>query len=354
MWSKVFNLSRNINFYRKFSLSTAVYLTEMTAEVNLHMHDVKMSRLMKLAQKFNCFYLTGLTSNECKPFIVEGYQVGLIRPDVIKFLTQYPEVFTVTTDCVELNPAFRDYEERTNKVDTVLRELRKDRGIIALKGWRDECYEVRASEFSSRKLLKMDRCATCLFGIRNYGVDINGYVNHPTLGICIWLQQRSSTKQTWPNKWDNMVSGGLSVGLGILEATRKEAMEEASVPNDLLDKLISAGSVSFYFESERGLFPNTEFVFDLELPLDFIPSNADGEVQKFELLPAAKCYEKMYSAEFKTTSIPVVLDFMIRHGVVSPENEPNFPEILELLHVPLQSVYSKHRYSKENGQINEK
>lgn len=150
-------------------------------------------------------------------------------------------------------------------MDTVLRELRKDRGIIALKGWRDEvcsncfrldwraavfnffcrkygsldlnltlqylaifqqitkkliccrainssscqqiinfalqCYEVRASEFSSKKLLKMDRCATCLFGIRNYGVDINGYVNHPKLGICIWLQQRSSTKQTWPSKY---------------------------------------------------------------------------------------------------------------------------------------------------------
>lgn len=51
----------------------------------------------------------------------------------------------------------------------------------------------------------MDRSATCLFGIRNYGVDINGYVRHPTLGLCIWLQQRSDTKQTWPGKWDNMV-----------------------------------------------------------------------------------------------------------------------------------------------------
>jgi hypothetical protein len=36
--------------------------------------------------------------------------------------------------------------------------------------------------------------------------------------------------------------------------------------------------VSFFFESERGLFPNTEFVYDLELPLDFVPNNADGEV----------------------------------------------------------------------------
>lgn len=46
--------------------------------------------------------------------------------------------------------------------------------------------------------LEMDRSATCLFGIRNYGVSVNGYLFHPTKGLCIWLQQRSFTKQTWP------------------------------------------------------------------------------------------------------------------------------------------------------------
>jgi hypothetical protein len=48
-------------------------------------------------------------------------------------------------------------------------------------------------------------------------------------------------------------------------------------------------STRFFFESERGLFPNTEFVFDLELPADFVPSNSDGEVETFELLPAKVC-----------------------------------------------------------------
>lgn len=43
---------------------------------------------------------------------------------------------------------------------------------------------------------------------------------------------------------------------------------------------------SFFYESERGLFPDTEFVFDLELPPDFIPRNQDNEVEKFELLTA--------------------------------------------------------------------
>lgn len=80
----------------------------------------------------------------------------------------------------------------------------------------------------------MDRSATCLFGIRNYGVDINGYVRHPTRGLCIWLQQRSDTKQTWPGKWDNMVGGGLSVGYGIEETAVKEAFEEASIPEALI------------------------------------------------------------------------------------------------------------------------
>lgn len=306
--------------------------------------DLKLSRLFKLAQKFNNFYLTGYQKGEIRPFLVEGQQVGLIKADIAKHLLKYPEVFCIR-DCeytkegiVELNPAFRDYSERTEKLDKILRELRSNDIFTALQGWRDEYYEVKSSEYKS--LLKMDRSATCLFGVRKYGVDINGYVRHPTHGICIWLQQRSNTKETWPGKWDNMVGGGLSVGYGIHETAVKEAAEEASIPSDLIKNLVSAGCVSFFFESERGLFPNTEYVFDLELPIDFVPHNADGEVQAFELLPAKECIERVFTPDFKTTSCPVVIDFLIRHGYITPENELHFTQIVELLHVPLQSLYT--------------
>ena len=159
-----------------------------------------------------------------------------------------------------------------------------------------------------------------LFGIRKYGVDINGYVMDPIKGLSIWLQKRSPNKQTWPGYWDNMISGGLSVGFGINETAIKEAGEEGSIPQNFLGKLKSAGCVSFFFESERGLFPNTEFVYDLELPADFVPSNSDGEVEEFELLPVSECLERVLSPHFKTTSIPVSLDFLIRHGYITPEN----------------------------------
>ncbi|KAG8225305.1 hypothetical protein J437_LFUL001919 [Ladona fulva] len=299
-------------------------------------------------------------------------------------ISRYPDVFLLHPDSVELNPAFRDHEERSTRLDTVLRECRSQNLFLTLKGWREECYEVRGV-FSAKPLLKMDRSATCLFGIKKYGVDINGYVNHPEKGLCVWLQRRSATKQTWPGKLDNMVGGGLSVGYGILETAIKEAAEEASIPSELIKKLKPAGAVSFFFESERGLFPNTEFVFDLELPLDFVPNNSDGEVESFELLPAKELQEKILTPEFKTTSCPVVVDFLIRHGLVTPENglvllirgdqegmpeiypelqrnlqqaqgrfantierrersspfvmEPDYPQLIELLHVPLQTFY---------------
>ncbi|KAL4718828.1 hypothetical protein ACJJTC_006768 [Scirpophaga incertulas] len=154
-----------------------------------------------------------------------------------------------------------------------LSHLQKDNDLVALKGWRDECFAVSAP-FCHENLLEMDR------------------------SLCIWLQQRSFTKQTWPGKWDCFVSGGLAVGYGILETTIKEAAEEASVTGDIAKNLIPAGCVSFYFESERGLFPNTEYVYDLELPLDFVPQNADGEVESFELLTAEECVQRALSPQF--------------------------------------------------------
>ena len=40
-------------------------------------------------------------------------------------------------------------------------------------------------------------------------------------------------------------------------------------------------------QSERGIHPQTEFVFDLELPQQFVPENQDGEVQDWILCPVS-------------------------------------------------------------------
>lgn len=66
----------------------------------------------------------------------------MIRPDVLKELFKFPELFVIKDNAkskvVELNPAFRDYDERTENVDRILRQFRKENVFLALKGWRDE------------------------------------------------------------------------------------------------------------------------------------------------------------------------------------------------------------------------
>jgi hypothetical protein len=44
--------------------------------------------------------------------------------------------------------------------------------------------------------------------------------------------------------------------------------------------------------------------------------------------------------DYKTTSIPVALDWLIRHGYLSAEQEPDLPALVEQLHVPLHSLFS--------------
>ena len=68
--------------------------------------------------------------------------MGLVRQDVMKQLMRYPDVFHVQPDSVELNPAFRDYNERSSKIEAVLRECRSNNVFISLKGWREEVSNV--------------------------------------------------------------------------------------------------------------------------------------------------------------------------------------------------------------------
>lgn len=72
------------------------------------------------------------------------------------------KVFQVHPEYVQLNPAFRDYAERSARVDEVLREWMAGGKFVTLRGWREECYEVRA-QFNTLPLFKMDRSATCKY-----------------------------------------------------------------------------------------------------------------------------------------------------------------------------------------------
>ncbi|XP_028397445.1 nudix hydrolase 24, chloroplastic-like [Dendronephthya gigantea] len=289
------------------------------------------SKMLNIVQSLNSFHLKDSSKKHCKPFIVDGDIIGSVPPYVFQQLETYDKVFRVTSDSVSLNNTLNSSTERTYKINNVLQSLREKDIFYALKGWRNEMYNVCKS-FGQKPLFQMERSAVSLFGLQQYGVHINGYKQDKDKNLHMWIARRSYKKPTYPGKLDQIAAGGITAGDDVRHTMIKECQEEASIPELLARHAVSVGAVSYCYEDERGIFPEVEFAFDLELPNDFQPCVSDGEVHEFYCWPIEKVREKLVSGEFKTNCAIIILDFLIRHGNIQPDTEPNFVEFITGIH----------------------
>ncbi|KAF0036522.1 hypothetical protein F2P81_011834 [Scophthalmus maximus] len=179
------------------------------------------------------------------------------------------------------------------------------------------------------------RCRTTgLFGVKRYGVHINGYTVSDSGEVSMWLARRSPTKQTYPGLLDNLVSTNQTRfhSLGIKHTLVKECQEEACIPAAIAEKARPVTTISYTYEDEEGVFAESQFVYDLELPLEFKPRVGDGEVQEFYLLPMDKVKDLLVTDDFKPNCAMVALDFLIRHSFIEPDSEPCYQEFVAGLH----------------------
>ncbi|MEQ8390906.1 MAG: DUF4743 domain-containing protein [Thalassospira sp.] len=221
-------------------------------------------------------------------------------------------------------------EHRNAALATAVASLR-DQGLI--KRLHGEKFDIRNS-LADAPLCQLDRFAMPYFGCRSWGVHMNGFVRK-SAGIHMWIAHRAKDKPTYPGMLDNMVAGGQPTGLGFRQNMIKECAEEAGIPEHLSQNVLPIGAVSYLYETDEGLKPDVMINFDLELPEDFIPQCADGEVDRFELLPLAEVAQIVQSGfAFKFNCALVVIDFLIRHGHLTADNEPSYCELVAGLHRP--------------------
>jgi len=256
--------------------------------------------------------------------VVDGDAVGHIRKDNLAHLDRFPDVFVRSDQSVSLAPNIETYEDRTAAVDMVVRALFED-GVLT--GWRGEPYPV-GGQWGGPHAFEVERAAAPFFGARAYGVHINGYVRKEN-GLHMWIARRADDRPVCPGQLDNMIAGGQPVTLSLKENVIKEAGEEAGVPPDLAATALPTGAITYCAESDIGLKPDIMFCWDLELPADFMPLNADGEIAEFRLLPAAEVMEIVDTTfDFKFNCNLVIVDFCIRHGILLPEH-PDYETILK-------------------------
>jgi len=259
-----------------------------------------------------------------RPFRVDGLSLGWVTHSFADRLKGFPAVFVVSSEAVDLAPGLQGFEARSRALDEVLRQLQEE-GLI--KGWREEAYPV-GSSLHSVPLLKMERAAVPLFGVRAYGVHLNGFVGKGE-GLRLWVARRSASKQTAPGKLDHIVAGGQPMGLSLTDNLIKECAEEAAMPESLARKARPAGFVSYVTERVEGLRNDICYAYDIELPVSFAPRNTDGEIEWFQLWPVAEVKARLAAGDdFKFNVALVTIDFLVRRGYLGPD-EPDYVEIVE-------------------------
>ncbi|TKA77289.1 hypothetical protein B0A55_04331 [Friedmanniomyces simplex] len=162
----------------------------------------------------------------------------------------------------------------------------------------------------------VERFAAALFGLTQRGAHLVAYTMDPDAGMKFWIPRRSAHLYTYP------------------------AHEEASLPEMLVrEHARSGGAISHIsltgkgFPGEQGLVvPDYIYVYDMELPPDVVPKPHDDEVGEFYCLSVEEVQAALLREEFKPDSAAVLVDFLIRHSIIIPENEPDFVEISMRLH----------------------
>ncbi len=222
------------------------------------------------------------------PFEIDGKVVGTVTQDTARFLQAKVAGLHIDEACLLLSPlCSKDSVPVLEQIATTLRQAGR------LPRWRDELLAVVADdgtplgviERATMRPLGLHMAATHLVGRRPDGR--------------FWLQQRARDKDTDPGLWDTLAGGlvGTEIVDGIRQreslkrATQRESWEEAGIPASLLREMQGLPTSRINRRVSEGHMVQDNYAFLVTLPIDFVPVNLDGEVERFEHFDAAQVIE---------------------------------------------------------------
>ncbi|KAJ8121479.1 hypothetical protein ONZ43_g2078 [Nemania bipapillata] len=84
---------------------------------------------------------------------------------------------------------------------------------------------------------------------------------------------------------------------------------------------------------EPGLVePGVQYVYDLEVDEKAVLRPAEDGIEWLRLLSVDEVMSALRRREFKPSCACVMIDFFVRHGIITAENEGDFADIVSRLH----------------------
>jgi 8-oxo-dGTP pyrophosphatase MutT (NUDIX family) len=290
------------------------------------------------------------------------FPIGYVPLSVLKALENTPESIRGPMDIdheartIWLFQEPATEEERTKLVSRLTAYWRENQTFRILKGWRNELWPVYGR--NGELLFSIERVAMGLFGNARFGVHMTAFIRcndgKSKYDYRIWVPKRAADKSTYPGMLDNTVAGGLMTNEDPFECVIREADEEASLPEGFMrSNAKETGTITYIYITDEGaggepgwIYPECQWVYDLELPADgsVTPCPKDGEVDFFRLETVEEIQEQLAQGLWKPNCAMIILDFFVRHGILTPENEPHFDELRARSHrfIPFPGPHWPH------------
>jgi len=281
-------------------------------------------------------------------FVVAGKCVGQVHRTLVSILLECylddKPCFQLMTEesCDEISnaaPGARlvlvvepTQKSRTAAMDVAV-QLFIDKGLISKR--HGDLFPISVGSPADETLCVIDRNAASFFGVTSVGVHLICYIRKKNGNLFLWMAQRSPNKSTFPSYWDPTVAGGQPVGLTLMDNMMKEAGEETGIDPTLAGCARSVGCLSQMTSKCDGtcLKQSLYYCWDLEVDDSFVPHANDGEVAQFDLWSAAKLENEVrHGSRLRPAMRLVVTDFLIRHGVVTPDSESHYAKIQSAMH----------------------
>ncbi|KAG6362459.1 hypothetical protein INS49_010689 [Diaporthe citri] len=275
-----------------------------------------MASYMRLCE--DCDRLQSYPS-ACYKLLMGGYDGvfgHLIEPTVNKF--SWNDDWEVNHEHKTVKLLKTTFEKRRDAIDHLLSAEREKGTFRVLNKWTGERFPVFGP---NRELVAdIERSASGLFGTVTYGVQLITYREDED-GLLIWAARRSPKKTLYPDR----------LGAGL----ESQLVESHAV---------SVGTISYVTSSEAkttsggesGLIrAEIQYIYDMKVGKDVIPTPNDMEASNISLYSVNDIKRAPDDGDFTPANACLMLDFLIRDGLVTYENEPRYNEIISRLHRPL-------------------
>lgn len=207
--------------------------------------------------------------------------------------------------------------------------------------WPGEKFPVLGAPFR----FAIDRAIAPYFGLVCTGSQLTVFVREKGLVAGIWVARRSTDKPTYAGMLDNAAGGAIKHGETPFETILREAQEEIGID---AQAAIPSGAISWFnVKDEKAgtnagiVEPGIQYVYDLEVDTKSILRPAETGIEWLHLLSVDEVKTALSLHQFKPSCACVMIDFFVRHGIITADNDSDFAEIVSRLHrqLPLPTTY---------------